>query len=533
MALLLLALSLVAAGCGSDDDDPSGDNGDSAVSDLEVNEQFYADEPLTIPILFSDHPNYPYQEDWMFWEELAERTNVTLEVTPSPSSDYDQKRSLALSDPNPPYIIPKTYPDQETPFVASGSILRVSDYFDLMPNFQDKVEKWGLEADVESLAQTEGGVYLLPGLHENLWPDYSLTIRKDVWDDLGLDIPETWDDLRDDLRAVKDEYPDHYPLSDRFEGLALLNVAAAGFGTQAGWGLGDMLMYNADNNEFEFTGSLEGHRELIEYFHSLVDEGLMDPESFTQEDDLAVQKFVIGESKAISSNSQMTSVYQTSLDSNLGEGEYEIVRLRIPAGPAGDRLVGSRLENGIMITTAAKEDPRFEEIMGFVDWLWYSDDGQEFAKWGVEGTTFERDDDGKRTFLPDITHLEFNPDGTTELQADLGFGGGNFAYGGTTELLYSFFTEEEIALQEQMLTKEAVPVDPPIPFDELDQEEIALLQTPLSDFVAAQTLGFILGDRPLSEWDDYVAELQDKQVDRYVEFANNAYHAYEEAVQEE
>ena len=49
-----------------------------------------------------------------------------------------------------------------------------------MPNFQDKVEKWNLEPEIDGLTQEDGKYYLLPGLHEELWPDYSLAVRTDI-----------------------------------------------------------------------------------------------------------------------------------------------------------------------------------------------------------------------------------------------------------------------------------------------------------------------------------------------------------------
>ena len=41
-----------------------------------------------------------------------------------------------------------------------------------------------------------------------------------------------------------------------------------------------------------------------------------------------------------------------------------------------------------------------------------------------------------------------------------------------------------------------------------------------------QTLKFILGTRPLSEWDAYVGELKGKNMTRYVEVVNTAYNRY-------
>src|SRR5207302_1223661 len=84
-------------------------------------------------------------------------------------------------------------PSAETPFLASGVILPVSDYTDLMPNFRDKVARWNLQRDIDSLRQSDGKYYLLPGLHQDVWVDYSLAVRTDILARLNLQIPATWD----------------------------------------------------------------------------------------------------------------------------------------------------------------------------------------------------------------------------------------------------------------------------------------------------------------------------------------------------
>ena len=81
---------------------------------------------------------------------------------------------------------------------------------------------------------------------------------------------------------------------------ATLNLAAPNFGTVAGWGFGNGLVYDEDSETFSYAASGDGYKELVEYFASLVEDGLLDPESVTQDDDTAKQKFGSGQSLAIS-----------------------------------------------------------------------------------------------------------------------------------------------------------------------------------------------------------------------------------------
>ncbi|ROO62356.1 putative aldouronate transport system substrate-binding protein [Micromonospora sp. Llam0] len=535
VAVGVLALSLGIAACGSDGETEAADLDGNRVGAMEsygVGDQFTATEALSFSLLYNNHPNYQIDKEWMFWDELAERTNVSLETVEVPLSDYEQKRGLLIGAGDAPFIIPKTYPGQESAYVSSGAILPISDYVDLMPHFQDKVAKWNLQGDIDSLRQQDGKYYLLPGLHEDVWTEYSIAVRTDILAELGLEEPATWDEFREMLRAMKAAYPDVYPMSDRWSiptplG-ALQNIIGPSYGydTMGGWGYQNA-SFNREAQEFVFTGTMPEYKEMVEFLHSLVAEGLFDPESVTQDDDTAIQKLATGKSFVISTNQQtLVNDYRPALAQN--NPNATIAKITRPDSPVGSVNAGSRLENGIMISSRARESENFVAMMQFIDWLWYSDEGQEFAKWGVEGVTYTKDADGKWILDADIDFVGINPDASKHLQKDFGFSNGVFAYGGTTELLQSTFSEEELRFQEAMGQKETLPVSPPRPFTEEEREQATLWETPLKDYVQQQTLQFILGQRDLSEWDAYVAEVEGKNAQQYIDLVNGAYQRYQE-----
>src|SRR5690625_1237206 len=120
--IFMLVLAACSSDAGSNDDggdDLSESDVGAAMEDFKVGDTFKATEPITLTTLFSDHPNYPLKDDWMLWEKIKEITNVELDITSVPMSDYTEKRSLLISSGDAPYIIPKTYPGEETPFVSS------------------------------------------------------------------------------------------------------------------------------------------------------------------------------------------------------------------------------------------------------------------------------------------------------------------------------------------------------------------------------------------------------------------------------
>ena len=527
--------TLAVAGCGGSSGKQNNDlsgNRAGAMDKYGVGDQFKATSPQTFSIMVLSNPGYPYDAKWPFWSELAKRTNVTFQPTVIPYSDYNQKRSVMVSAGNAPMIIPKTYHPDEEAYIAGGAILPVSDYLDLMPNFQDKVAKWNMQGDLDQLREADGKFYLLPGLHEEVWVDYSLAVRTDILQKLNIPMPQTWDDVHSMLRAMKAAYPNQYPFSDRWSQPAnpgannLLAILGTSYGLWAGWSY-QHSSWDATAATFRYTGAMDQYKQMLQYLNTLVTEKLIDPESFTQSDDQAMQKFANGQSFVISANAQeVVNHYRKNIAHIPGATVQKIPQ---PIGPTGATKLGLRTENGLMISAKAREGKNFVAMMQFIDWLWYSDAGELFAKWGIEGTTYTGSvQDGSFKLAPDVTWAGLNPAGTKNLQVAYGFSNGVFAYGGSTKLLDSQFPQEELAFQNTMNSRRTLPLPPPHPLSADDREQATLWETNLKDYVNQQTLKFILGQRPLSEWDQYVAELKGRNSDQYISMINQAYQNYKQ-----
>jgi putative aldouronate transport system substrate-binding protein len=523
-------LGLAACSDGGDSDggnDLSG-NRTGAMDDYGVGVQFKATEPLTFSIMQQDHPNYPYNPDWMFFSELTSRTSVTLDNIVVPLADYNDRRAAMIGGGDAPLIIPRTYGTDEEQFIAGGAILAVSDYFDLMPNFQDKVAKWNLQPEIDTARQADGKIYKIPGFHERVWLDYSLGMRTDILEELSLETPVTWDDVTNVLREMKRAYPDIYPFSDRWStppqpgANNLLGILSDAFGTWAGWAW--QFSY-WDGNQFVFPGAMDQYRQMLEFLNTWVSEELLDPESFTQQDDAAVEKFASGNSFVISVNAQTVTEHREDIAAIEGATIAKIPR---PIGAMGNLTHVTRLENGIMINKDARNREDFVAVMQFIDWLWYSDEGKMFAKWGVEDVTYTGSvDDGTFQLAENIDWAGLNPDGEELLNVDYGFLNGIFVYGGSTNLLNSQFPEEEQEFQAAMADRESRPA-PPRPLTAEERERAALWETGLRDHADQETLKFILGQRPFSEWDAYVSELEGLNMTEYMDMVNEAYQRYQE-----
>src|SRR5690625_6822986 len=73
-----------------------------------------------------------------------------------------------------------------------------------------------------------------------------------------------------------------------------------------------------------------------------------------------------------------------------------------------------------------------------------------------------------------------------------------------------------------MADKDVLDPPPAAPMNESEQEQAGLYQTALTDYVQQNTLAFITGQRDLSEWDDYVGELEGQNMTTYIDLVNGA-----------
>ena len=262
------------------------------------------------------------------------------------------------------------------------------------------------------------------------------------------------------------------------------------------------------------------------YLNKLVDEGLVDPESFTQDGEVANNKFYKGDTYAISGNYQ----FLADAGQKMQVKDADLYMIVQPGGPKGKlRVENSRLENGVMISQNALDElgkDKFIKMLRFIDWLWYSDEGHTFAAWGEEGETYTKDTSGNFVLNKDISYNGINADtATKQLNADFGFANGVFSYGGSAKLRFSRMTEGEKdfwkRIEENTVQQKLAP---PIMASSDEAEELNLISKPLVDYINTMTLKFITGQEDIeTSWDNYVAQVKEMGADRYVDSVNEIF----------
>ena len=517
---------------------------------------FHSDEPVTYSISFSDASWYPLVDDWKtegIFKDIEKLTNVHLDITAYDSGDYTQKVNLAINSGSATYIIPKIYTEEQ--YIAGGGIVPVSDYTKYMPNFTAFVEKYNMHPDLDTIKQNDGKFYRLPGLHQAALQDYTIMVRDDIFAAAGYDVRElekdwTWEKLHDVLLGVKKYMvskgmcsESDYIWSDPWCGQSgkgtggnLLKLMGSSYNVISGWaidGTNGGIKFDPKKKEFYSSSISDDFKKFISVANSFIKDGILDPETFTQSDDAANNKFYNGKTVLKSTNRSSMSNDILSLKKISGDSASAYVTV-YPAGTIKDLAETSRLECGVMVSQKALKElgmADFVKMMRFVDWLFYSSEGYSLVKWGPEGKTWHYVDlDGKKIkkLLPGFKCGGLGISGSDtdiDIRLEWGYAGGNYFYGHSTAESTDNFTPEVQDLYARYgKYKTVATVDPKAKPTEDQREQLNLWGVPLTDNINAWTLKFITGQKDVNkDWNDYVSSCKNLNVDSIVNMTNDIY----------
>ena len=505
-----------------------------------VGKTFHADQPVTYTMFFSDASWYPMVDTWKtegVFKKIEELTNVTLDIKSYDSGDYMDQITLDIQAGNAAYIIPKIYDDSK--FVDGGAIVPISDYVKYMPYYTEFYNKYDLSKDIQTITRSNGKYYKLPGMKESNLINYSFVIRKDIWDKAGVDVVAlqkdwTWADFLEALKKVKAYMVSQgmckesdYIWSDLWcgnesgqgSGGNLLGVMAATYDVNAGWNIGNGMRYNKDQDKFLFSPVSDNYKEFLKTANSFVEAGILDPETFTQDDATATAKYYNGKTAIMSINQGQWANYEQNMTAQLGAGNYENYVITMPIGSTRNSTVSpERLENGVMISQKALDElgeAGFIQMLRFVDWLFYSHEAYDLTKWGVEGEHYEVVDGQKKLKAGFCcSGLGFGNDeaeSMTDIRLKWGYAGGNFWYGGTVAEMSDNLTGAVADyVARDASDRDVPPLAPGLAPTPDQNEEINLIATPLISNVNSWTLKFVTGQAKIdAQWDEYVKSCED------------------------
>ena len=240
-----------------------------------------------------ENQNVDFANLW-FFQELEEKTGIHVDFQVVKDADWTTQLNLMFAVPDEMTdMILRNSVDVEEYGVTQGLLMPLDEYLteDIMPNY---VSRLNLNNAGDSIPASDGKSYYIGYLvaqnvnHEPTW-----YINKTLLAELNLEVPTTIDEYTEVLRAFK-AAGIKYPYSASFTDFGPESIWAQ----FASFGVPMTMHLFADideNDKVVYLGDLPGFRAAVEWLHTLYAEGLMDPESLTQDSNLWAGKVNAGE----------------------------------------------------------------------------------------------------------------------------------------------------------------------------------------------------------------------------------------------
>ncbi|WP_105619866.1 type 2 periplasmic-binding domain-containing protein [Vallitalea okinawensis] len=424
MLVVLLFTSL--AGCSDNDEQVNTkDNqqsekkdGDSAVAEKE-------EEPIVIEWM-GYNANAQPKQDAPTILRLEEKLNVDFDIWQMPQENFDEAFSIRLAAGDMPDVFKvniKDIPNYQKQGILGE--LPLETIFDTCPTLTATYNEYSPDGAVWQAAKYKGVNYGMPMMSLNGTYGQVVVWRKDWLDNIGYDkVPETLEEFEDALYKFRHNDPDQngekdtYGMSDYAQ---CMIYGAFGIGNMSKpkyAGTGIML------NEEElpvFSITQPGMREALATMADWYEKEIIDPEFVTSEDTSgywavseAFQNSRIGlTSRSFfyhwwddPENDDEDAENVVTFGVNNPDGEY--VFGTPPVGPEGlsGTSTSGYLNNALLFTTKCTEDPRkVEKILQMWEQSFVGNDEDpemfELIHHGIEGLTFEYDENGKAQTLLD------------------------------------------------------------------------------------------------------------------------------------
>lgn len=462
------------------------------------------------------------------YKKRAEDSGVKIEFVHPPAGQENEQFNLMLASRDLTDIIEYNYgayrAGKDT-LIDDGILIKLDDIIENhAPNLKKRLEE---NENYKRLITTpKGAYYMFPSLNTDNYRIFGgLMVREDWLKEFGLDAPETIADWEEMLRAFKTKDGVTAPFTangDMFwmEGTTT-NTFNGAFDACKG--------KYVEDGKIKFGPIEPAYKEYITLLNRWYNEGLIDKDFSTNSGSAVGAKIINGEAGAVWGwiGGGMGG-YMKALQEK--DPSYSLIGVDCPKLNDDSEPVRFVTFQGDVSHYAAGISTACKDPEGAAEWLdyWYSDEGIMLSNFGIEGETYEMKD-GHPVYTEKITN---NPEGLSVSEAmGLSFRpADNPGVHQLEDYLMGFYQypQQRDALKlwekstDRARTIEMLAITPSAE----NSEEAAALDTEIRTYVEENSMKFVNGTRPLSEYDDFVATLKKMNVDRYIEIYQEAYDEY-------
>ncbi len=461
------------------------------------------------------------------WQEMQERLGVTLTFQQPPAGQEVDQFNLMIAGDDLPDMISTGWVEDGLfvggldKYIDDGVIVPLNDLIeDYAPDYKKALETVVLPEERKNFYTDEGnlcGFYAISPYEE--WCYNGLLYRQDWMDELGLENPKTFAEVENVLTQFRDQKGAKNPLcfpSNGIDGFSGMFLHA--------WDVGPGF-YN-DNGTVKYGPIQPGFKEYLTLMHDWYEKGLIDQDFATRDEESLKRLMTSGESGAVIHSADTVGAWMEGISTMMG-GNY--------VSEDGTKEIQYRLKTyqkrppfGFFITSAC-ESP--EAAAAFLNYG-YTEEGYMLANYGIEGETYELTGDVYTYNGIDYPAIEYtdkmlnNPDypvldAIAKFKMHIGpfirfEHEGNPAMNMTNAGIRQAWTEG--AGTDLVL--------PPVTLTAEEGKEAARIQNQTSTYQDTAVLEFIMGKRDLSEFDQYVADMQQLGIDQVTAYYQAALERY-------
>lgn len=449
-------------------------------------------------------------------QHLQEITGITIEYTELDFWTAQEKMNVAIASGDYAAIISDlSYTGGATGALEDGIIVDLTDHLpEFSPNYQYLIDS---NPEVAPIFRNDGRVLCYQSPYENFVQNQGLVIRKDWLEEQNLELPTTYDQMFETLKIFRDAY--NTETSVYFNSDCNINGLTVGYdvATFAAGGTATSLPYYAVDGEVHCSLIEDGYRDYLQEMNKWYNEGL-----FNKSFGSIAYDPMGGELAELQANGTV-GVWCTSGEGigNITQPVACVPNLTLEEGGT-DHITSTSLVTDSTNTyiTACCED--VETAMKFLDYM-YSEDGILFYNYGFEGEDFELDENNTPQFTEAVINNEYGVDVPNMLRI-------RRPYTLCSSLMILYSTAEfNTDLKNEAWEVWSSNMDGAyyIPSNvSMNAEETETSSYYVADIVtyASQMIPqFIAGDASLDEWDVFVAQLKEMNIEECIAAEQSAY----------
>lgn len=475
------------------------------VSDSETLSLFATSSPV-----FNQYYKTPEELKLYNWWE--EQTGIDLDVNITSITAASEKVNLMIAGGDLTDIIfdfAMFYDNGTSAAIEEGLIYDLAPYLDeYMPDYSTILDK---DESYRINSTTMNGEHPLVMMVKSTDSpsEYGAVIRQDWLDELGLQAPTTYDEWHDVLQSFNSKYGSTLWLP--MTGTVQDDILSAGYGITSNINMNGPTFIEKDG-QVSYTMTMDEMRDYVTMLHDWYNEGLIYKDFISSTEYKNPEVDVLNDA-----NAGIWFCGEGQIDTYVNYG-YKLSGLQAPSLNKGETThlysPSNTVKSGAAITTTCDN---LESAMRMFNLL-FTDEGITMYNYGTEDITYTLDDSGNPQFTDLILN---NPDGWT-LEVCLTY------YCVYNQPGYCLYDRTKAGMSEESLSvieawgqnaddEYRQTVSDYMTTDE--KTEYSNIYSDIDTYIQENFLKFIVGERSLDDWDDFVTQINSMDISRVVELA--------------